>query len=182
MYKHVQTYSLSWKGHFSRITPKDVSMSTPPVGFGYSLSRTSILMSGKIDKQQPRTRFGVGAPRSKAGTVAVLESRPTINLDQVQILPNASQSKIPVYEQLDEDLSVEVRINPNVVNLTDDGLQARIHPTCNIIFKAIKRPRPIYVVSFWLYVLVCLLGEGHAYNRHQKLLSCPKIGAQDFGL
>ena len=170
MYKHVQTYSLSWKGHFSRITPKDVSMSIPRVGFGYSLSRTSILlMSGENDKQ-PRTRFGVGAPRSKAGTVAVLESRPTINLDQVQIEIPPNQ-KIRVYEKLDEDLSVEVRINPNVANLRDGGLQARIHPTCNIIFKATKRPRPIYVVSFWLYVLVCLLGEGHANNRHQKIHS-----------
>ena len=166
MYKHIQPYFLSWKGHFSRITPKDVSMSTPRVGFGYSLSRTAILMSGESNKQ-PRTRFGVGAPRSKAGTVAVLESRPTINLDQVQI-EIQPPPEIRVYENLDEGLAVEVRIKPNVVNLRDGGLQARILPTCQLFSRLNNRDQSMLCHFGFMFFCVSP-GEGHANSRHQQV-------------
>lgn len=95
-------------------------MQTPLVGFGYSLSRTSI----GLPDGNSRRRFGVGAPRSKAGKVVVLESRPTLNLDQVQINVQ-TRNTIAVYQQLNEDLAVNVTINPNIADLKH-YLQANI--------------------------------------------------------
>ena len=95
-------------------------MQAPLVGFGYSLSRTSIGLSN----DNSRRRFSVGAPRSKAGKVVVLESRPTLNLDQAQISVE-TRDTILVYQQLNEDLAVDVTINPNIANLTH-FLQANI--------------------------------------------------------